>query len=66
MTCSLSNAISRFVFRPQTSVKKRLSSEASEMKSDISNLNKKLNYLETTYKNSREHIDQIFKSTSKP
>lgn len=43
-------------------MEKRLGSEAAELKSDISNLNKKLNYLETTHKNSREHIDRIFKS----
>ena len=43
-------------------VEKRLSSETTELKSDISNLNKKLHYLETTHKNSREHIEQIFKS----
>lgn len=51
----------RFVFSPTTEVEKRLSSETTELKSDISNLNKKLHYLETTHKNSREHIDQIFK-----
>lgn len=43
-------------------MEKRLGSETAELKSDISNLNKKLNYLETTHKNSREHIDRIFKS----
>ena len=43
-------------------VEKRLSSETAELKSDISNLNKKLHYLETTHKNSRDHIEQIFKS----
>ncbi|KAL8975087.1 MAG: hypothetical protein Q9197_000694 [Variospora fuerteventurae] len=43
-------------------VEKRLASETAELKSDISSLNKKLHYLETTHKNSREHIDQIFKS----
>lgn len=43
-------------------VEKRLSSETTELKLDISNLNKKLHYLETTHKNSRDHIEQIFKS----
>ncbi len=43
-------------------VEKRLSSETTELKSDISNLNKKLHYLETTYKNSREHIEKIMQS----
>ena len=43
-------------------MEKRLSSETGELKSDISNLTKKLHYLETTQKNSREHIDKIMKS----
>lgn len=54
--------LARFVFSPMNEVEKRLSSETSELKSDISNLEKKLHYLETTHKNSREHIDQIFNS----
>ncbi len=55
----------RFVFSPMDEVQKRLSSETAELKSDISNLNKKLHYLETTHKNSREHIDKIMKSGGK-
>ncbi|MCJ1240021.1 hypothetical protein MMC14_008021 [Varicellaria rhodocarpa] len=51
-----------FVSNPTDAVEKRLSAETAELKSDISNLNKKLHYLETTHKNSREHIDQIFRS----
>ncbi|MCJ1373160.1 hypothetical protein MMC20_004387 [Loxospora ochrophaea] len=51
-----------FVFKDLDVVEKRLSAETTELKGDISNLNKKLHYLETTHKNSREHIDQIFKS----
>lgn len=43
-------------------VDKRLTTETTELKSDVENLGKKLQYLETTHKNSREHIDQIFKS----
>ncbi|KAL9587293.1 MAG: hypothetical protein Q9212_000340 [Teloschistes hypoglaucus] len=54
-----------FMFAPIHGVQKRLKSETMELKSDISNLNKKLHYLETTYKNSREHIDQIFKSSGR-
>ena len=53
---------SRFVYSPKTAVEKRLSSETTELKCDITNMNKKLHYLETTHKNSREHIDQIFRS----
>ena len=55
----------RFVFSPISDMEKRLGSETAELRSDISNLNKKLNYLETTHKNSREHIDRIFKSGSR-
>ena len=54
----------RFVFSPTTEVDKRLTKETSGLKSDVENLGKKLQYLETTYKNSREHMEQIFKSRS--
>lgn len=54
--------IGRFVFSPIAEVDKRLTAETTELKSDVENLGKKLQYLETTHKNSREHIDQIFKS----
>ena len=54
--------IYRFVYSPTNDVENRLSSQTAELKSDITNLNKKLHYLETTHKNSREHIDQIFRS----
>ena len=55
----------RFVSSPVTDIKKRLAGEMNELRSDISNLEKKLHYLETTNKNSREHIDQIIKSGSR-
>ncbi|KAI9849913.1 MAG: hypothetical protein M1837_000127 [Sclerophora amabilis] len=51
-----------FVYSPAAEVNKRLMTETSELKSDISNLEKKLHYLETTHKNSREHMEQIFRS----
>jgi len=51
-----------FVFSPIAEVNKRLSGETTELKSEVENLGKKLQYLETTHKNSREHIDQIFNS----
>lgn len=55
----------RFVATPIPVIDKRLSTERDELKSDISNLEKKLHYLETTHKNSREHIEQIFRSGSR-
>ncbi|OJD38635.1 prefoldin subunit 1 [Diplodia corticola] len=51
-----------FVWSPVDDVKKRLVSEGEELKSDTSNLEKKLHYLETTYKNSRDNLEQLFKS----
>ena len=54
----------RFVLTPQNVVENRLSSEAKELQNDINNLEKKLNYLETTNKNSREHLDRLFKSST--
>ncbi|KAL8831751.1 MAG: hypothetical protein Q9191_000679 [Dirinaria sp. TL-2023a] len=54
-----------FVLSPTAEVEKRLSSESAELKSDISSLNKKLHYLETTYKNSQEQMAKIFKSGAK-
>lgn len=56
--------IGRFVFSPTSEVDKRLTTETTTLKTDVENLGKKLLYLETTHKNSREHIDQIFKSRS--
>jgi prefoldin subunit 1 len=54
--------IIRFVGNDIASVTTKLGKESDEAKSDISNLEKKLHYLETTYKNSKEHMDRIFKT----
>ncbi|EEQ88103.1 hypothetical protein RJZ56_005235 [Blastomyces dermatitidis] len=54
-----------FVANPITNVNKRLSTEKGDLKTDISNLEKKLHYLETTHKNSMQHMDQIFKTGGK-
>ena len=43
-------------------MKQRLAAESEELKSDTSNLEKKLHYLETTYKNSQQSIEQLFRS----
>ncbi len=57
--------MSRFVSSPMTEIDSRLGSEIVELKLEVQNLGKKLHYLETTHKNSREHIDQIFSSGSR-
>ncbi|KAI9748171.1 MAG: hypothetical protein M1815_003470 [Lichina confinis] len=48
-----------FVHRPKPDVGRRLTKEADELRSDLSNLDKKLHYFETTLKNSRSHMQQI-------
>lgn len=42
-------------------MKQRLAAEGEELKGDTVNLEKKLHYLETTYKNSRDNLEQLFK-----
>ncbi len=54
--------IGRFVMSPMNEVQERMNKDVTERQSDVSNLNKKLHYLETTHKNSREHVDKIMKS----
>lgn len=49
----------RFVLTTTEDVKKRQAKEAADVKAEIANLEKKLNYLETTYKNSQTHMDAI-------
>ncbi|KAJ5183646.1 hypothetical protein N7492_001262 [Penicillium capsulatum] len=51
-----------FVNVPVDAVNKRLVREGSEASSEITNLEKKLHYHETTHKNSRENLEQILKS----
>ena len=56
------NELYRFIAMPTADVKTRLSKEGRDIKAEIANLEKKLNYLETTYKNSREHLERVFQS----
>lgn len=52
----------RFVATPISSVDARLSRESQTLKSEITALEKRLHYLETTHKNSREHIEKILQT----
>lgn len=52
----------RFVNVPTDTVSKRLTRESGEAATEISSLEKKLHYHETTHKNSRENLEQILKS----
>ena len=54
-----------FVAVPIDTLNKRLASESSTLKKDITELEKKLHYQETTFKNSRQHIEKILQSGSR-
>ncbi|ODM22703.1 hypothetical protein SI65_00292 [Aspergillus cristatus] len=50
-----------FVGVPMQAVDKRLSSENTTLKNDVSGLEKKLNYFETTHTKARENLEAILK-----
>lgn len=54
-------SVHRFVLTSTGDVKKRQAREAEEIKKELANLDKKQHYLETTFKNSQEHMEQILK-----
>ncbi|GES60890.1 prefoldin subunit 1 [Aspergillus terreus] len=51
-----------FVSVPMDAVGKRISTDSTELKTDISNLEKKLHSLEMTHKNGVENLQKIMKS----
>ncbi len=51
-----------FVAVPIDTLNKRLANESATLKKDITELEKKLHYQETTFKNSRQHIEKILQS----
>ncbi|KAL4910687.1 hypothetical protein BDW74DRAFT_141653 [Aspergillus multicolor] len=51
-----------FVAVPRAAVDKRISTESGELKGEIESLEKRMNYLEMTFKNSRENLEAILKS----
>lgn len=40
-----------------------LATETKDLKKEMESLNSRLHYLETTHKNSREHMETIFKNS---
>jgi prefoldin subunit 1 len=52
----------RFVQTPSKEIMARLDTEADELKGDVSNLEKKHFYLETTYKNSKDGFEKLLRS----
>ncbi|KAK0289352.1 hypothetical protein LTR35_002549 [Friedmanniomyces endolithicus] len=51
----------RFVLTSTGEVKNRQAKEAEDIKKELANLDKKQHYLETTFKNSQDHMEQILK-----
>jgi hypothetical protein len=51
----------RFVALPVPALQGKLVSQMKEMETDMENLGKRLHYLETTAKNSQEHIERMLK-----
>jgi len=58
----VANTVIRFVNVPIDAVNKRLARESSEASTEITSLEKKLHYHETTHKNSRDNLEQILRS----
>ena len=50
-----------FVLTTTEEVKQRQAKESTDVDKEMENLNKKLHYLETTYNNAQQHLEQIFK-----
>lgn len=50
----------RFVHTPIPELEMKMGKDTADLKKEVENLGKKLQYLETTHKNSKEHIAQIF------
>lgn len=48
-----------FVLTTTAGVRTRQTHEAAAVAAELANLEKKLHYLDTTYRNSRQHMDQI-------
>ena len=52
----------RFASLPVTSLRQKLEHQTQDLESEVDKLSKRLLYLETTHKNSREHIEQMLRS----
>lgn len=59
---ALADILSRFSSLPVHELRKKLDSQTRDLEVEVEKLSKRLLYLETTHKNSREHIEQILQS----
>lgn len=53
-----------FVALPTPQLTQKLEGQIKDREGEVEKLSQKLHYLETTYKNSRQHIDQMLKAQS--
>ncbi|PTB64058.1 Prefoldin [Trichoderma citrinoviride] len=51
-----------FVSLPPSTLQEKLQRQIQDLDGEVDKLNQRLLYLETTHKNSREHIDQILRT----
>jgi prefoldin subunit 1 len=62
LPCVQTDGLHRFVAVPTKTVNDRLNTESTALRKDIAELEKKLHYQETTFKNSRDHIEKILQT----
>ena len=53
----------RFVLSSTKEVDDELATETKDLKKEMESLNGRLHYLETTQKNAKDHMEQIFKNS---
>ncbi|OHE91769.1 prefoldin subunit [Colletotrichum orchidophilum] len=53
-----------FIALPTPQLTQKLEGQIKDREGEVEKLSQKLHYLETTYKNSRQHIDQMLKAQS--
>ena len=51
--------VTRFVCTPVPDVQERIANETEKLKIEFTNLNKKEDYLEKTYENSKASLEQV-------
>lgn len=61
MSSCTNGASIRFVSIPAPELKDKLESQTKQVDTDIDGLSKRLHYLETTAKNSQEHIEAMLR-----
>lgn len=52
----------RFASVPLPTLRQKLEGQTKDLEADVDKLNQRLLYLETTHKNSREHIEQMLRT----